>query len=85
MLDRQYTPIETLKIMANCNGGSICANSTFSWWGAYVNKDRPIYMPFPWSSYDISPTLGLYFDKVYRGKMERLLHNNLLILKIIFN
>jgi hypothetical protein len=65
-LDKDYTATESLKIMANCLGGGICANSTFSWWGAYVNKNRPIYMPCPWSSYDASPNLGLYFEGVKR-------------------
>ena len=65
-LNREYTATETLKIMANCLGGAICANSSFSWWGAYVNKNRPIYMPQPWSSYDPSESLGLYFDNVKR-------------------
>jgi len=69
-LNRKYTATETLKIMANCLGGAICANSSFSWWGAFVNKDRPIYMPHPWSAYDISPTLGLYFDGVLRVSWE---------------
>jgi hypothetical protein len=69
-LNREYTATETLKIMANCLGGAICANSSFSWWGAFVNKDRPIYMPHPWCAYDISPTLGLYFDGVLRVSWE---------------
>lgn len=69
-LNRKYTATETLKIMANCLGGAICANSSFSWWGAFVNKDRPIYMPHPWCAYDISPTLGLYFDGVLRVSWE---------------
>ena len=65
-LDREYTATETLNIMSNCLAGAICANSSFSWWGAFVNKVRPIYMPCPWSSYDLSPTLGLYFNGVLR-------------------
>jgi len=63
-LDKVYSPTDTLKIMVNCLGGAICANSTFSWWGAYLNKNRPIYMPSPWTMYDTSPSLGLYFDGV---------------------
>jgi hypothetical protein len=65
-LDRDYSATDTLKIMANCCGGAICANSSFSWWGAYVNRDRPIYMPHPWSTFDTSPDLGLYFEGVHR-------------------
>ena len=65
-LDREYSATETLKIMANCCGGAICANSSFSWWGAYVNRERPIYMPHPWSSYDSSPDLGIYFKGVHQ-------------------
>lgn len=65
-LDRIYTATETLKIMVNCYGGAICANSSFSWWAAYINRERPIYMPHPWSSYDISRDLGIYFAGVHQ-------------------
>jgi hypothetical protein len=46
-------PIESLYLMSLCDGGAICANSTFSWWGAYLSKthrDRvsQIFMPSRW-------------------------------------
>jgi hypothetical protein len=31
-------PLQTLKNMALCNGGGICLNSSFSWFGAYLSK-----------------------------------------------
>lgn len=63
-LNRNYPATHILKLMTQCLGGAICANSSFSWWGAFANRNRPIYMPHPWSSFDISPNLELYFEGV---------------------
>jgi len=39
-------------LMTLCEAGAICANSTFSWWaaflGCYSNKDAPICVPEKW-------------------------------------
>jgi len=64
VLGPEYTATESLKIMANCLGGAICANSSFSWWGAYINRNRPIFMPTPWITLDENPNLGLFFEGV---------------------
>jgi len=40
---------DTLYLMSKCKG-CICANSTFSWWGAYLNPDRQIFIPSKWSN-----------------------------------
>ena len=56
--------IESLVLMSKCKAG-ICANSSFSWWGAYLNPNRPICMPGKWFNnpqYDIS---GYYFPGVF--------------------
>ena len=56
--------IESLVLMSKCGAG-ICANSSFSWWGAYLNPDRFICMPGKWFNnphYDIS---GYYFPGVF--------------------
>jgi hypothetical protein len=43
--------VDTLYLMSRC-GACICANSSFSWWGAYLAPDRPIYMPSRWYTTD---------------------------------
>jgi hypothetical protein len=41
-----YTEIETMWIMSKCQLGGAAANSTFSWWGLYLNYERPLlYIP----------------------------------------
>ena len=55
--------LESLVLMSECKAG-ICANSSFSWWGAYLNPNRPICMSSKWfNSGDIN-TSGYYFPGV---------------------
>jgi hypothetical protein len=41
--------LEVLAHMASCKGGAICANSTFSWWGAVLGDSHKIIIPSRWS------------------------------------
>ena len=47
--DTNENRLDSLYYMCQCRGG-ICANSTFSWMGAYSisNKSGLIFMPYPW-------------------------------------
>jgi hypothetical protein len=38
--------VDTLSLMAACGRGGVAANSSFSWWGLYLNGERPhMYIP----------------------------------------
>lgn len=42
---------KTLAIMTMCHGGFVCANSTFSWWGAFLGaygERQPVIAPLQW-------------------------------------
>jgi len=62
--DGSYTPYVDLCIMANCKGG-IIANSTLSWWGAWLqNGAGKIVAPKTWfgPSYGHNNTQDLYCE-----------------------
>ena len=55
--------LESLVLMSECKAG-ICANSSFSWWGAYLNPSRPICMPSKWFNDPGMNVSGYHFPGV---------------------
>ena len=48
--------LECLQLMSECKAGAICANSTFSWWGAFLGAygDRaPVFVPTHWINWHV--------------------------------
>lgn len=54
--------IDSLYLMSQCKGG-ICANSSFSWWGAYLNRNRKLILPSKWFNDPSFYTAGFYFPE----------------------
>ena len=48
--------LDALALMSLCTEGAICANSTFSWWGAFLGAygtRRPVIIPNKWMAANI--------------------------------
>ena len=58
--------VTTLGMMTACEYGGICANSTFSWWGAYWNTspNKIICMPKTWGKPPMPEAKELYLTDV---------------------
>lgn len=50
--------LQSLNYMRQCAGG-ICANSSFSWWGAYLNPNRKLILPSKW--FNVNECIEGYF------------------------
>jgi len=51
LIPENLTTEATLFLMSRCNSGHVIANSSFSWWGAFLGQqfsDRPVVAPTPW-------------------------------------
>jgi hypothetical protein len=50
--------LETMALMSKCTAGAICANSTYSWWGAFLGaygSRNPVVVPRTWFFKDDVP------------------------------
>jgi hypothetical protein len=58
------SPIYSIFLMSLCYKGGICANSSFSWWGSYLNmnEDKTVIMPKTWMN--ISKPIDIYYENV---------------------
>jgi hypothetical protein len=56
--------VDTLKIMMRCGLGGIAVNSSFSWWGLYLNTNRPyLILPSKWYPHNLIQEDGYYFKE----------------------
>lgn len=58
----KYNEVDSLARMVQCKAG-IASTATLSWWGAYLNPDRPICMPSNFPASDYNPRY--FFPGVY--------------------
>ncbi len=53
--------LDSLYLMSKCQLGGVASNSTFSWWGLYLNLDRPnLIIPSKWFVNNDGPSVGLF-------------------------
>lgn len=64
--------VRTLVQMSRCWLGGICANSTFSWWGAYLNPNpaRVVTFPSKWINEDMEVHIQFEGSHILSVKKE---------------
>lgn len=71
--DSCMSTLETLHFMASCRLGGICANSSFSWWGSYMNpnEEKRVYFPYEWMT-NIQGNIDIYPDNAIVVKVKKI-------------
>ena len=54
--------LETLYFMSKCIKGGICGNSTFAWWGSYLNQNSNKIVIFPNKWINTSAIIDIYYE-----------------------
>lgn len=63
--------VNTLIIMSKCGFGGISANSSYGWWGLYLNTDRPyLIIPERWYPHDELQQDGYEFKEATVLKLD---------------
>jgi hypothetical protein len=62
---KEKKALNSLYMMSLCLKGGICANSSFSWWGSYLNENDDKFVTFPsrWVNCDKNVTVDIYYEK----------------------
>jgi hypothetical protein len=65
--------ITTLLILSLCKWGGICANSSFSWWGTYLNEspNKIVCMPDKWFNTTTEFMNGYYYEGVKKIELKK--------------
>ena len=62
----EQNEIVCLTLMKNCTLGGICSNSTFAWWGAYLDRTRTLVLPSRWFNEPPIENNGYFFPEAIR-------------------
>ena len=54
--------LETLYFMSKCVKGGICGNSTFAWWGSYLNQNSNKIVIFPNKWINTGAIIDIYYE-----------------------